>query len=60
MKRQQPSSKCSRCGRTVALTANAAAAIKATDFTGPVAPVALRPHKCKHGSWCDECREAHA
>lgn len=57
MKRKQPPAKCARCGRTVALTPNAAAAIKATAFTGSVSPAALRPHKCNHGNWCDECWE---
>jgi hypothetical protein len=59
MKRQQPSARCARCERTVALTANAAAAARAIGHTGAVAPAALRPHKCNHGNWCDECREKH-
>ena len=59
MKRQQSSAKCSRCARTISLTSNAAAAVKAIGFTGSVVPTVLRPHKCSHGNWCDECREVH-
>lgn len=60
MQRTKPTARCSNCGRTVALRPRAVMSIKTLGYTGPVVPTLLRPHKCAHGAWCDECRKKHS
>jgi hypothetical protein len=58
-KRTIPAWKCSKCGRTVAVKSRAViVALKNCDLgIAGIATTCLRPHKCSHGSWCDECQE---
>ena len=59
VKRSNPTCRCFKCGRTVAIKDKTTAdEIKKYDMLS-VVPEALRPHKCSHGIWCDECRESH-
>ena len=60
MKRVKPHAKCANCGRTVALKDSKAAVLAARFDMGRVVPASLRPHKCSHGRYCDECKEKHS
>ena len=58
--RKQPAVSCSNCGRRIAVRVEARAAAQRIGYFGSIAPMCLRPHKCKHGKWCDECKERHS